>query len=63
MCNAHAYAAAGASVAACEAAPPRQQSFILVKPDGVGRGKIAEIMRRFEERGYRLVAIKVSNSS
>ena len=30
----------------------------MVKPDGVHRGLVGEIIRRFEQRGYKLVAIK-----
>lgn len=36
-----------------------EQSFIMIKPDGVQRGLIAEIIARFERKGYKLVAIKV----
>lgn len=31
----------------------------MVKPDGVARGLIHDIMRRWEQRGFTLVAIKV----
>ena len=34
-------------------------SFIAVKPDGVQRGLIGDIMSRFEKRGYKLVAAKL----
>ena len=30
----------------------------MVKPDGVQRGLIGEIIKRFEQRGFRLVAMK-----
>ena len=30
----------------------------MVKPDGVHRGLVGEIIKRFEQRGYKLVAIK-----
>lgn len=39
-------------------ATAREQSFIMVKPDGVHRGLVADIMKRFEARGYKLVGIK-----
>ena len=29
-----------------------------IKPDGVQRGMIADIIKRFESKGYKLVAIK-----
>lgn len=34
-------------------------SFIMIKPDGVHRGLIADIIARFERKGYKLVGIKV----
>jgi len=36
-----------------------ERTFIAIKPDGVQRGLIGEIIQRFERRGYKLVAIKV----
>ncbi|KAL3690595.1 hypothetical protein R1sor_016904 [Riccia sorocarpa] len=36
-----------------------ERSFIAIKPDGVQRGLIAEIIARFERKGYKLVAIKL----
>lgn len=36
----------------------RERTFIMVKPDGVQRGLIGEIIQRFERRGYKLVAMK-----
>ncbi|CAF0863183.1 unnamed protein product [Adineta ricciae] len=36
----------------------REHTFIMVKHDGVQRGLIGEIIRRFENRGFKLVAIK-----
>ncbi len=36
-----------------------EQSFIMVKPDGVQRGIYTEILRRFEQRGYKLAALKL----
>ena len=35
-----------------------ERSFIMVKPDGVERGLVGEIVKRFEQRGYKLVAMK-----
>ena len=34
------------------------RTFIMIKPDGVQRGLIADIIKRFEQRGYKLVAMK-----
>ena len=36
-----------------------ERSFIMVKPEGVARGLVSEIIGRWEKRGYTLVAIKV----
>ena len=35
-----------------------ERTFVMVKPDGVQRGLIGEIVSRFEDRGLRLVAGK-----
>ncbi|WFD01972.1 nucleoside-diphosphate kinase [Malassezia obtusa] len=37
---------------------PSERSFIMIKPDGVSRQIVGKIIQRFEERGYKLVAIK-----
>lgn len=37
---------------------PSERSFIMIKPDGVNRQIVGKIITRFEERGYKLVAIK-----
>ena len=42
-----------------------ERTLVLVKPDGVQRGLIGEVIARFERRGLRLVAakfIQVSNA-
>lgn len=33
----------------------------MIKPDGVHRGLVADVIKRFEARGYKLVGIKVNN--
>ncbi len=38
-----------------------EQSVVLVKPDGLQRGLIGEIIARFERKGLKLVAIKMVN--
>jgi len=38
---------------------PMERTFIMIKPDGVKRGLIADIIKRFEQRGYKLVALKM----
>ena len=36
----------------------RERTFIAIKPDGVQRGFISEIIGRFERKGFKLVALK-----
>jgi len=36
-----------------------EQTFVMVKPDGVQRGIIGAIVTRFETKGYKLVAAKL----
>ncbi|KAI5780838.1 nucleoside diphosphate kinase [Geopyxis carbonaria] len=36
-----------------------EQTFFSIKPDGVQRGLIGPIITRFEQRGFKLVAIKL----
>ncbi|CAD2096174.1 nucleoside diphosphate kinase b, putative [Plasmodium vinckei brucechwatti] len=38
-----------------------EKSFIMVKPDGVQRGLVGVVIKRFERRGYKLIAIKIIN--
>ncbi|KAL1628522.1 nucleoside diphosphate kinase Ndk1 [Neofusicoccum ribis] len=40
-----------------------EQTFIAVKPDGVQRGLVGNIISRFESRGYKLAAIKLVTPS
>ncbi|KAL9114703.1 MAG: hypothetical protein Q9227_001381 [Pyrenula ochraceoflavens] len=40
-----------------------EQTFIAVKPDGVQRGLVGDIISRFEKRGYKLAAIKLVTPS
>lgn len=35
-----------------------ERTFIMVKPDGVQRGLVGKIIKRFEEKGFKLVALK-----
>ena len=35
-----------------------ERTFVAIKPDGVQRGLIGEIMARFENKGFQLVALK-----
>jgi len=36
----------------------QDRTFIAIKPDGVQRGYVAEIIGRFEKKGFKLVALK-----
>jgi nucleoside-diphosphate kinase len=38
-----------------------EQTLILIKPDGVDRGLIGEIVRRFEQKGLKVAAMKMIN--
>ncbi len=40
-----------------------EQTFVLIKPDGVQRGLIGEIIRRLERRGLKLIAAKFQEVS
>ena len=35
-----------------------ERSFIMIKPDGVHRGLVGDIIKRFEQKGFKLVAMK-----
>ncbi|EIM22178.1 NDK-domain-containing protein [Wallemia mellicola CBS 633.66] len=40
-----------------------ERSFVMIKPDGVSRQIVGKIISRFEERGYKLVAVKTVTPS
>lgn len=40
-----------------------ERSFVMVKPDGVRRGLVGECIRRFEQRGLRLVDLRMLTPS
>jgi len=40
-----------------------ERTFIMIKPDGVERHLVGEIVRRFETRGFRIVALKMTDVS
>ena len=37
----------------------KKRTFIAVKPDGVQRGLIGEIVKRFEQKGYKVIGLKM----
>ena len=38
---------------------PTEQTLVIVKPDGVQRGLVGTIISRFEQKGFKLVAMKL----
>lgn len=40
-----------------------EKTFIMVKPDGVQRGLIGDVVSRFEKKGYQLVSAKLMTVS
>jgi nucleoside-diphosphate kinase len=36
-----------------------EKTFVMVKPDGVQRGLVGKIIQRFEERGFKISAMKM----
>merc|ERR1712048_303795 len=43
--------------------PRLERTFIMVKPDGVQRGAVGKIIKRFEAKGFKLVAMKMMRPS
>ncbi len=37
----------------------KERTFVAIKPDGVQRGLIGDIVKRFEQKGYRIAAMKM----
>lgn len=37
-----------------------EQTLVLIKPDGVQRGLIGEVIKRFEQRGLKIVGLKLT---
>lgn len=40
-----------------------EKTFLMVKPDGVQRGLIGEVVRRFENKGFQLIGCKLMQVS
>lgn len=36
-----------------------EKTFVMVKPDGVARGLVGEVIKRFEQKGFRMLAGKL----
>merc|ERR1719213_781458 len=41
-------------------AKQRERTYIMIKPDGVQRGLVGTIISRFEQKGFKLVAMKLA---
>ena len=39
--------------------PKEEKTVVLVKPDGVKRGLIGEVIHRIEQRGLKIIALKM----
>lgn len=39
--------------------PAKERSFIMIKPDGVQRSQIGKIVKTFEQRGFKMVGMKM----
>lgn len=37
----------------------KERTYIMLKPDGVQRGLISEVIKRFQQKGYKLIALKM----
>lgn len=38
-----------------------EQTYIMLKPDGVARGLVGKVIQRFEDKGLKLVALKMAS--
>ncbi|KAJ7940846.1 nucleoside diphosphate kinase [Mycena leptocephala] len=41
----------------------QERTYIMIKPDGVQRSLVGKIIARFEERGYKLIALKLVHAT
>ncbi|KAI0078157.1 nucleoside diphosphate kinase [Panus rudis PR-1116 ss-1] len=41
----------------------QERTYIMVKPDGVQRGLVGTIIQRFEQRGFKIVALKLVHAT
>lgn len=51
------------AAAGCGTMAHAERTFIAIKPDGVQRGLVGEVIKRFEQKGFRLVAMKFLQAS
>ena len=38
----------------------QEKTYIMIKPDGVQRGLMGEIIKRFEQKGFKCVGLKMT---
>ena len=38
-----------------------ERSLVLVKPDGVRRGLVGEVIKRIETKGWKIIALELRN--
>ena len=43
--------------------PKEEKTFVLIKPDGVKKGLIGEVIKRFEQRDLKVVALEMFQAS
>jgi nucleoside-diphosphate kinase len=43
--------------------PKEEKTFVIIKPDGVRKGMIGEIVKRFEQRDLKIVALEMFHAS
>lgn len=43
--------------------PKEEKTFVLIKPDGVRKGLVGEILKRFEQRDLKIVALEMFHPS
>lgn len=43
--------------------PKEEKTFVLIKPDGVRKGLIGEVIKRFEQRDLKVVALEMFHST
>eukprot|EP00567_Pseudictyota_dubia_P003693 CAMPEP_0197444342 /NCGR_PEP_ID=MMETSP1175-20131217/9849_1 /TAXON_ID=1003142 /ORGANISM="Triceratium dubium, Strain CCMP147" /LENGTH=196 /DNA_ID=CAMNT_0042975117 /DNA_START=130 /DNA_END=720 /DNA_ORIENTATION=+ len=58
-----AFAATSRSGASSSLSMAMERTYIMIKPDGVQRGIVGNIVSRFETKGYHLVAMKTKMAS
>lgn len=43
--------------------PKEEKSFLMIKPDGVKRGLVGEIIKRVEQRGLKVIALRMFHAT